>query len=83
MFNKQEQEAYLGLIDRHIEELQKRINSLKDRISVMQAEGHDKQPQAQLLANMLGVMQSLSVIRAEASKSRSPSDERIHPGPHD
>jgi cell division septum initiation protein DivIVA len=58
MLNREEQEAYLGLIDRPIEDLQERINSLKDRISVMQAEGHEKQPQAQLLANMLGVMQS-------------------------
>jgi cell division septum initiation protein DivIVA len=83
MLNKEEQEAYLGLIDRHIEELQERINSLKDRITAMQAEGHDKQPQAQLLANMLGVMQSLKMIRAEASKPLSTGDERMHPRTHD
>lgn len=77
MFNRQEYEGYLELIDDHIEELQERINSLKGRISGMKSEGYETRPQAELLTNMLRVMQALQVIRSETLEALTSGDERI------
>lgn len=82
MFDRQEHENYLELIDRHIDDLQKRINVLKGRISVMDGEGYNTQPQAQLLTNMQTIMQTIQMDRLKTLEALKIGDNRVNPRRH-
>lgn len=78
MYNKQEQDAYLGLIDRHIEEVGKRINAVRQQISLMEAKGYEIQSQTELLTTLLEVMQSIQTIRLDTLEKLINGERRTH-----
>jgi hypothetical protein len=57
--------AYLLLIDRHIEELGQRLESLKEMISDMVASEEDTSSQSQLLRTLLQAIESMKAIKAK------------------
>jgi len=65
MTNRAEDEAYLVLIDRYIDMLKKRLDTLRELIITMVAEGRDTKTQSELLFAMLHTMKSLKAFRAE------------------
>jgi len=67
MNNKQQLQAYLGLIDRHIADLEERIQAIKERIAMMKAQGYGTQHQDELLATMLEVLGNVKAIRLETT----------------
>lgn len=78
MFNKQEQQAYLVLIDQNIETLQKRIDAIVKLSAEMEAKGLDIKAQTELLATMRSVMAGIKTIRLEAVEALKAEDARTH-----
>jgi len=67
--NKEQLQAYLDLIDRHIAGLEEKSRALKENIGVMRAKGDYTQPQDKLLFSMLEVLKSMKASRLKVLES--------------
>jgi DNA-binding ferritin-like protein len=65
MADKVEDQAYLVFVDRHIEELEERINALRERMVTMGLQSYETQNQQALLSSMLQVREDMEKFRAE------------------
>jgi hypothetical protein len=61
----------LGFIDRHIQELEQRIDGLKTRMAAMTLERYDTHNQEVLLIAMLETLKDLEKFRAELVQTAS------------
>jgi hypothetical protein len=82
MADHSEDEAYLVLIDRHIEELEERLNALKELIASMVMEGQATRNQSELLINMLTAMKVTQALRAEVFEALNAGDNNSETRPH-
>jgi hypothetical protein len=55
---------YLVSLDLHIEELEERINTLRDRMATMVAESYETKAHEVLLSNMLRLWEDMKSFRA-------------------
>jgi hypothetical protein len=60
-----EDQAYLVFVDRHIEELEERINALRERMAKMALQSYETQNQQALLSSMLQVRDDMEKFRLE------------------
>lgn len=58
-------DAYLLLIDRHIEELKQRVDALRELIVEMVASGEDTASQSELLCALIRAIESMKAIKAK------------------
>jgi DNA-binding ferritin-like protein len=65
MADKVEDQAYLVFVNRHIEELEERINALRERMVTMGLQSYETQNQQALLSSMLQVREDMEKFRAE------------------
>jgi hypothetical protein len=70
------EQAYLGLVERHLADLEERIQEIKKRIAVMKVQGFSTQHQTELLATMLEVQENTKIIRLEMLERLSVEDKR-------
>ncbi len=80
MFNRRDQEAYMGMIDQHIKDLQLRINAVSQLITEMQNKGEKVESQVELLTTMVTILGGLNIIRLETLETLKVNDFRIHRG---
>jgi len=76
MSDKEQLQAYLGLVERHLADLEERIQEIKKRIAVMKVQGFSTQHQTELLATMLEVQENTKIIRLEMLERLSVEDKR-------
>jgi hypothetical protein len=81
MYSRQEDEAYLALIDQHIEELNDRLKTLKNLITIMVINGQSTRNQSELLVNMLRILKVMQVMRADAVSALNANLEETRSGP--
>jgi hypothetical protein len=81
MYSRQEDEAYLALIDQHIEELNDRLKTLKNLITIMVINGQSTRNQSELLVNMLRILKVMQVMRADAVSALNGNLEETRSGP--
>lgn len=65
MEDKVEDQAYLVFVDRHIEELEERINALRERMATMVLQSYETQNQQASISSMLQVREDMGKFRAE------------------
>jgi hypothetical protein len=75
------EQAYLGLIDRHLADLEERIQEIKARITVMKDQGCRTHHQTELLANMLKVLKSMQTIRLGTLNKLGAEDKQAQGNP--
>jgi glutaredoxin 2 len=81
MYSRQEDEAYLALIDQHIEELNDRLKTLKNLITTMAINGQSTRNQSELLVNMLRILKVMQVMRVDAESALNANLEETRSGP--
>jgi hypothetical protein len=81
MYSRQEDEAYLALIDQHIEELNDRLKTLRNLITTMAINGQSTRNQSELLVNMLRILKVMQVMRADAVSALNANSEETRSGP--
>lgn len=59
-------EAFLLLLDRHIEELKQRLDALRERIVDMVANGENTSNQSELFCALLNAIKSMKSVRERA-----------------
>jgi hypothetical protein len=57
-------EAYLLLLDQHIEELKRRLDILRERIVDMVAKGENTSNQSELFCALFNAIRSMKAVRA-------------------
>lgn len=65
MTHPEDDAAYLLLIDRHIEELEQRLDALRELIADMVASDEDTSSQSALLCILLQAIESMKAIKAK------------------
>jgi hypothetical protein len=75
MSRRQEDGAYLALIDRHLTELEQRFNALKEVIASMAVAEQSTRNQSELLITMLKAQQALQALRATEFQALNASDD--------
>lgn len=75
-----EDNAYLLLMDRHIEELKLRLDALRELIIEMVARDEDTASQSELLCTLLRAIESMKAIRAAEMAALAPSKPKPAPG---
>jgi hypothetical protein len=77
MANQAQEEAYLTLVDRYIVELEGRINTLRERILTMVAEGRDTKNQSELLFDMLKALEAVKEVESQALAKLTAYDSHL------
>jgi hypothetical protein len=75
MSRREEDRAYLALIDRHLTELEQRFNALKEVIASMAVTEQSTRNQSELLITMLKAQQALQALRATEFQALNASDD--------
>lgn len=78
MTEHNEKKADLDLVDRHIEDLQRRIEELKERMLTMAARQYETANQSILLSTMQDVMKDLKLLRLELLGALGNAAEHSH-----
>lgn len=75
-----EDDAYLLLMDRHIEELKLRLEALRELIIEMVARDEDTTSQSELLCTLLRAIESMKAIRTAEMAALAQSKLKPEPG---
>jgi hypothetical protein len=67
-------QTYLGLIERHITDLEERVKMIEERMAVMKAEGSEIKPYAELLSAVLEVLETVETVRLGIMESLDSDD---------
>lgn len=82
--NASDETADLIVVDRHIEELNRRIDGLKERMATMTSQRYETKNQLVLLSTMEEVLKDLKLLRAEMEMLASPgcNEDRLQDRKH-
>jgi hypothetical protein len=78
MTEQGDKQADLILVDRHIEELNLRIEELKERMSTMASQHYETRNQSLLLSTMQDVMKDLKLLRLDLLGALGTAHDHSH-----
>jgi len=77
MTDKLNEKIGLDVVDRHIEELNQRIDHLEQRMATMTSQRYETKNQSILLSTMQAVLKDLHLLRSEMPEVKNAKDSHL------